>query len=75
MKISIHQLLRLHRLMQERLVEGAFLPSSVQEQYMSEIKKGIRAASKRLDDASGRLHLFIDVNAAIFGVGCFSCIL
>lgn len=69
MKISIHQLLRLHRLMQERLVEGAFLPSTVHEQYMSEIKKGIRAASKRLDDSSGRLHLFIDINACIFGVG------
>jgi hypothetical protein len=68
MKISIHQLLRLHRLMQERLVEGAFLPSTVNEQYLSEVKKGIRAASKRLDDASGKLHLFVDINAAIFAV-------
>jgi hypothetical protein len=68
MKISIHQLLRLHRLMQERLVEGAFLPASVNEQYLSEIKKGLRAASKRLDEASGRLHLFINIGAAIFGV-------
>jgi hypothetical protein len=54
--------------MQERLVEGAFLPSSVNEQYMSEVKKGVRAASKRLDDASGKLHLFIEIEAAIFGV-------
>jgi hypothetical protein len=57
--------------MQERLVEGAFLPASVSEQYVSEIKKGLRAASKRRDEASGRLHLYINISAAIFGVSPF----
>lgn len=68
MKISIHQLLRLHRLMQERLVEGAFLPSTISEQYISEQKKGIRVATKRLDESSGRLHLFVHIVTAILGV-------
>lgn len=54
--------------MQERLVEGAFLPSTISEQYMSEQKKGIRVATKRLDESSGRLHLFVHVALAILGV-------
>lgn len=57
--------------MQERLVEGAFLPSNIFEQYTSEQKKGIRVATKRLDESSGRLHLFVHIQHVMLGVRNF----
>jgi len=68
MGFSVHHLLRLHRFMQHRLVEGAFLPSTVAEQYEAEQKLGIRAVSNKIEKIDEPLHLFMDMKMAIFKI-------
>ena len=67
MGFSIHHLLRLHRFMQERLVEGAFLPSTVAEQYIFEAKNGIRVTSG-FEKSTESIHLFMEMHMAMFKV-------
>lgn len=69
MGFSIHHLLRLHRFMQERLIEGAFLPSTVAEQYVFDQKNGLRVASG-IEKTMEPIHLFVEMQMAMFKVSC-----
>jgi hypothetical protein len=64
MNLSAHSLLRIHRLMQKRLMQGALLPSSVREQYAAERSRGIRETATSVAQVPLGLQLIMEMKIA-----------
>jgi hypothetical protein len=74
--LSIHHLLRLHRFMQERLVEGAFLPSSAAEQARLEARalEARRTHQSECSARAGPSHLLVEMQMAMFKISESYCV-
>lgn len=63
-ELPLPELLNLYRNMQDRLIQGSFIPCSVAEQYHFEEQHGLREIENCDEKKSHQLHLFLDMVAS-----------
>lgn len=68
--LPLPQLLVLHREMQDRLIQGSFIPSNISEQYHFEEKNGLREVEVH-NFTSNQVHLFLDMAASKIRVSSY----
>lgn len=61
--LPLPQILSLHRSMQDRLIQGSFIPSTVSEQYRFEEQHNFRQI-KANDLSSNQLHIYVNLEAS-----------